>query len=103
MAPDKHGTQCVPYISLLMIPQIHPDELKRKLDAGEPVYLLDVRNDDEYTYCRLPGSVLIPLHELPSRTDEVNPADDALAVVYCHHGVRSLSGASVLIRTGLPN
>jgi rhodanese-related sulfurtransferase len=85
-----------------MIPQIQPDELKRRLDGGEPVFLLDVRNDDEYAYCRLPGSVLIPLPELPQRIDEVN-ADDALVVVYCHHGVRSLHGASLLMRAGLSN
>ena len=84
-----------------MIAQIHPTELKRKLDAGEPVYLLDVRNPDEYAYCHLPGSVLIPLPELVGRVDEVRPADDALVVVYCHHGVRSLSGAAILQRAGV--
>jgi rhodanese-related sulfurtransferase len=86
-----------------MIPQIDVNELKQRLDAGHPVYLLDVRNDDEYAYCHLPNSVLIPLPELPARVDEVNPPDDALVVVYCHHGVRSLHGANVLIRAGLHN
>ena len=86
-----------------MIPQIHPAELKRKLDAGEPVYLVDVRNDDEYAYCRLPDSVLIPLPELPGRVEEVEPPAGALVVVYCHHGVRSLSGAAILQRAGFEN
>ncbi len=83
-----------------MISQIHPTELKRKLDAGEPVYLLDVRNYDEHAYCHLPGSLLIPLPELVGRVDEVQPPDDALIVVYCHHGVRSLSGAAIVGRAG---
>jgi rhodanese-related sulfurtransferase len=83
-----------------MIPQIRPAELKRKLDAGEPVYLVDVRNDDEYAYCRLPDSVLIPLPELPHRVDEVDPPAGAAVVVVCHHGVRSLSGAAILRRAG---
>jgi rhodanese-related sulfurtransferase len=86
-----------------MIPQIDVSELKQRLDAGSPVYLLDVRNPDEHAFCRLPNSLLIPLSELPGRVDEVAPADDALVVVYCHHGVRSLHGASVLLRAGLPN
>lgn len=83
-----------------MIPQLHVTELKRKLDAAEPVYLVDVRNDDEYAYCRLPGSLLIPLPELVGRADEVDPPAGALVVVVCHHGVRSLSGAAILRRAG---
>lgn len=86
-----------------MIPQIKPDELKRKLDAGEPVFLLDVRNYDEHAFCRLPDSLLIPLGELPGRVEEVNPPEGALVVVYCHHGVRSLSGAAILARAGIEN
>ena len=83
-----------------MIPQITVAELKRKQDAGEPVYLVDVRNPDEYAYCRLPDSLLIPLPELPARAEEVQPPDGALVVVYCHHGVRSLRGAAVLRAAG---
>lgn len=86
-----------------MIARIHPTELKRKLDAGEPVYLLDVRDDAEHAYCRLPDSLLIPLPDLSSRLDEVEPAADALVVVYCHHGIRSLSGAAILMQAGHPN
>ena len=86
-----------------MIPQIQPAELKQKLDAGEPLVLLDVRNEDEYAYCRLAGSVLIPLGELMGRVEEVDAPDGALVVVYCHHGVRSLSGAAILARAGIGN
>ncbi len=86
-----------------MIAQIAPAELKRKLDAGEPVYLLDVRNDDEHAFCSLPGSVLIPLGELVGRVEEVEPPADALVVVYCHHGIRSLTGAAIVARAGIEN
>ena len=85
-----------------MVPQIHPTQLKQMLDAGAPVVLLDVRQPEEYAYCALPGSVLIPLGELHARTSEVEPGE-ALVVVYCHHGVRSLSGAAILGAAGLPN
>jgi rhodanese-related sulfurtransferase len=86
-----------------MIAQIKPAELKRKLDAGEPVVLLDVRNYDEHAYCRLADSVLIPLGELAGRVEEVEPPADALVVVYCHHGVRSLTGAAILAQAGIGN
>lgn len=78
-------------------------ELKRKLDVGEPVYLVDVRNPDEHAHCRLPGSALIPLPELAERLSEVEPPPGALVVAYCHHGIRSLSGAAILIRGGFEN
>jgi rhodanese-related sulfurtransferase len=82
-----------------MIPQIQPSDLKRMLDSGQPVLLLDVRQPEEHAFCALPGSVLIPLGELVSRVEEV-PTDTAV-VVYCHHGVRSLSGAAILRRAGI--
>jgi rhodanese-related sulfurtransferase len=85
-----------------MVPQIHPIELKRMLDAGLPVVLLDVRQPEEHAFCALPGSVLIPLGELHARTSEVEPGE-ALVVVYCHHGVRSMSGAAILRQAGLPD
>ena len=83
-----------------MIPQLTVAELKRMRDAGEPVYLVDVRNPDEFAYCRLPDSLLIPLPELPGRVGEVEPPEGALVVVMCHHGVRSLRGAAVLRAAG---
>lgn len=83
-----------------MIPQIQPAELKALLDSGAPVLLLDVRQPEEHAFCALPGSVLIPLGELMGRVEEVNP-EGATVVVYCHHGVRSLSGAAILARAGV--
>ncbi len=83
-----------------MIPQLSVAELKRQLDAGEAVYLVDVRNPDEYAHCRIEGSRLIPLPELAGRVQEVEPPEGALVVVLCHHGVRSLRGAHVLMQAG---
>jgi len=85
-----------------MVSQIHPNDLKSLLDTGSPVLLLDVRQPEEHAYCALPGSVLIPLGELHSRASEIEPGE-ALVVVYCHHGVRSASGAAILHHAGLPN
>jgi rhodanese-related sulfurtransferase len=80
--------------------QIHPATLAKKLDAGEPVYLLDVRQPWEHEYSHLPNSTLIPLGELPERLPEVEVPEGAAVVVYCHHGVRSLSGAAILEANG---
>ena len=83
-----------------MIPQIQPTELLALLDSGRPVLLLDVRQPEEHAFCALPDSVLIPLGELMARVEEVQP-EGAFVVVYCHHGVRSLSGAAILQRAGI--
>ena len=83
-----------------MIPQIQPTELKALLDSGRPVLLVDVRQPEEHAFCALPCSVLIPLGELMARVEEVQP-EGATVVVYCHHGVRSLSGAAILQRAGI--
>ena len=77
--------------------EILPGELHRRLRAGERVYLLDVRQEWEHQTARLPSDLVIPLHELPARLDEVKPEPGQLVVTYCHHGVRSLS-AAVLLR-----
>jgi rhodanese-related sulfurtransferase len=82
--------------------QIHPTTVAEKIQAGETVYLLDVREPWENEHCQLPNSVLIPLGELSHRLDDVEPPKDALIVVYCHHGVRSLSGAAILEANGFP-
>jgi rhodanese-related sulfurtransferase len=83
-----------------MIDQIHPSQLAAKMQSGEVVYLVDVRQQWENEYCRLPDSVLVPLPELPARIEEIQPPEGALVVVYCHHGVRSLSGAAILMQAG---
>lgn len=83
-----------------MVEQIQPAELDRKLKAGEPVYLVDVRQPMEYEHCRLPGATLLPLHELSDRLGEVEPPAGAMIVVYCHHGIRSLSGAAIIQQAG---
>src|SRR5947208_1453108 len=84
-----------------MVTQITPQQLAAKLTAGEPVYLLDVRQPEEHAFAALPNSTLIPLGELPARTAEVEPPPGALVVVYCHHGIRSLTGVALLERAGI--
>jgi len=74
-----------------------PDQLKALLDA-KSVLLLDVRMPEEIEIGSLPGSVNIPLNELPARLAELNP--QAPIAVLCHHGVRSEMAGRVLERNG---
>lgn len=86
-----------------MIIEIDVLQLADRLEKGLPVYLLDVRQPWENEAVALPGSHLIPLNELVSRAGEINPPDDAIIVVYCHHGIRSRSGAALLGQLGFRN
>ena len=89
-------------LSSFMPKQIRPRELADRMAAGEKFYLLDVRMPEEHAFAHIDGDVLIPLPELPARIAEVEPPDGVPVVVYCHHGIRSLTGAALLERAGLP-
>ncbi len=82
------------------VDQITPRALKGMLDARAPVYLVDVRQPWEHERARLDDHALVPLDELDARASELRPPDGALVVAYCHHGVRSLHAAAILLRAG---
>ena len=67
--------------------EISPEDLHRRLQAGDDIQLIDVREEMEFEYCHLPGSLLLPLDELPRRAAEIRT--EGPVVVICHHGVRS--------------
>ena len=74
-------------------------ELKKRLDAGDDVFVLDVREPNEYQICRIPGSVLIPLGELPRRYAEL--PDDKDIVAICKVGGRSARATDFLQSVGM--
>jgi adenylyltransferase/sulfurtransferase len=78
--------------------EIDPVGLKQRLDNKEDVFVLDVREPHEYDICKLEGSTLIPLGELPKRVSELNSADDM--IVYCRSGVRSGKAVNFLRQAG---
>src|SRR5215208_1311063 len=80
------------------VPEITAQELKAKLDRGEDVYVLDVREPNEYQICRIQGSTLIPLGELASRTAELDRNRDM--VVHCKMGGRSAKAVALLQERG---
>jgi rhodanese-related sulfurtransferase len=73
---------------------ISPEELHRRLQAGDDLQLIDVREEMEFEYCHLPGSQLVPLSEFTRRTGEIR--EEGPVVVICHHGVRSGQAAGYL-------
>ncbi len=79
-----------------------PDELKRKLDAGEPVVVLDVREPWEVQTASLPSARHIPMGDIPARAHQELDPDDHIVVV-CHHGVRSLNVTNWLRQQGFEN
>jgi sulfur-carrier protein adenylyltransferase/sulfurtransferase len=81
--------------------EITPVELKKKLDAGETPFILDVREPNEYQINRIPGSTLIPLGELPRRYQEL-PRDREI-VAQCKMGGRSAKAMDFLKTVGFTN
>jgi adenylyltransferase/sulfurtransferase len=79
------------------VPEIEPVELKRKLDAGEDVFILDVREPHEYQICHLNGH-LIPLGDLPKRVSELDSVRTIVA--HCRSGMRSAQAVEFLRTAG---
>ena len=81
----------------IKVPEIQPEELKRRLDAGEDIFVLDVREPPEYQICNLNGH-LIPLGDMPKRIHELDTSREI--VVHCKSGVRSARAVDFLRQSG---
>ena len=81
------------------IPQIGVEDLKRRLDAGEKLFVLDVREPHEYQISNL-GALLIPVGELERRVGELAAEKDRDIVVHCRSGARSQKAAVILKNAG---
>ncbi|MGH7901787.1 MAG: molybdopterin-synthase adenylyltransferase MoeB [Thermodesulfobacteriota bacterium] len=77
---------------------ISVDDFNNLISEKKNLVVLDVREPHEYEICKIDGSKLIPLGELPSRINELDTADDI--VVHCHHGMRSLNATRFLRNMG---
>ena len=73
------------------------EELKARIDRRDAIWILDVREPNEFQICRIPGSTLIPLGELPKRLDEVPTGAGAPdVIVHCKMGGRSAKAVNLL-------
>ena len=78
-------------------PEMQVEELKRRLDAGEDLFVLDVREPHEYQICNING-YLIPLGDLPKRVHELDSSREIVA--HCRSGVRSGKAVDFLRQAG---
>jgi adenylyltransferase/sulfurtransferase len=78
--------------------EITPEELKSRLDRGDNLTIIDVREPQEYQICRLPNATLIPLGQVASRLGELNPEDEI--VVHCKMGSRSAKAVDLMRKAG---
>jgi molybdopterin/thiamine biosynthesis adenylyltransferase/rhodanese-related sulfurtransferase len=79
------------------VPEITPEELKQRLDHGDDIFILDVREPHEYQICNLNG-YLIPLGDLPKRVHELDSSREIVA--HCRSGVRSGKAVQFLQQAG---
>ena len=79
------------------VPEIQVEELKRRQDAGEDVFVLDVREPHEYQICNI-GGHLIPLGDLPKRIHELDSSREIVA--HCRSGARSAKAVNFLRQAG---
>lgn len=77
---------------------ILPEELKKRLDAGEKPILLDVREPWEFSICKIEGSVNISMSEPEKLINKLNANDEIIAI--CHHGMRSFQVCNYLENNG---
>jgi adenylyltransferase/sulfurtransferase len=73
-------------------------ELKARMDRGDAPLIIDVRQPNEFEICRIPGAKLIPLNELPSRIQELDPSQEI--VLQCKVGGRSAQATAFLRQRG---
>jgi rhodanese-related sulfurtransferase len=82
--------------------EISVAEVKRRLDAGEKLHLIDVREPNEFAMASIGGAELIPMRQIPAQLQSLEgQADEAPLIVFCHHGVRSLNVVNWLRNQGL--
>jgi len=77
-----------------MVDEVSTEELKRKLDAGEPVQIIDIRPPAAYDQGHIPGAINVPMTELATRVDEIDWGDDV--VVTCPIGQSSVQAARLI-------
>ena len=79
--------------------EISVEELKKQLDKGKKLLLIDVREPWEFEVCRIEGAKLFPMRTIPTKVKELSAEETVIC--YCHHGHRSLNVVAWLRAQGL--
>ena len=94
---DKENSQEVIYMN------ITAEEAKKIMDTQEGYIILDVREQEEYDEKHIPGAIVIPYTQVPTRAEEVLTDKNQLILVYCRSGRRSKIAADALVELGYTN
>jgi adenylyltransferase/sulfurtransferase len=78
--------------------EITATELKKRLDTGEDIQIIDVRQPDEFAFAKIEGTKLIPLGEIVNRMNEIDETKET--VVHCKMGGRSAKAIEALQNAG---
>ena len=78
--------------------EITATELKNRMEAGEDIQLIDVRQPDEYDFAKIEGAKLIPLGDIIKKMNEIDPARET--VIHCKAGGRSAKAITALKNAG---
>lgn len=84
----------------MQVREITVEQLSTAIAEGRAPLLVDVRSEAEHALVHLEGATLLPLPELAERVDEIEEHRTQPIVVYCHHGIRSRTGAAILSAAG---
>jgi adenylyltransferase/sulfurtransferase len=82
----------------IIMEEITALDLKRRLDAGEDLQIVDVREANEVAFCSIPGTVHIPLGQVTARMSEIDPARET--IIHCKLGGRSAKAIGALKQAG---
>jgi len=84
--------------------ELTPQETKKRIESGDRIEWIDVREPQEFAAARIEGSHLVPMQSVPADLQRLEAmADEADLAILCHHGVRSLNVAAWLRQHGIEN
>lgn len=82
--------------------EIPPQDVQRRLNSGEKLFLIDVREPAEFALARIENAELIPMRTVPAELSRLDASTDTgTLIVFCHHGVRSLNVVNWLREQGV--
>ena len=81
--------------------EITPLEVKQRLERGEKLLVVDVREPWEHAHCRIENALHIPMGSIPANLQKLD--GDEEVICYCHHGMRSRAAAEHFLKEGFRN
>lgn len=82
--------------------EVTPRDVRKRIDSGENIALLDVREPGEFQVSHIEGAELVPMRTVPAQLQHLDAlADEKTVIVFCHHGVRSLHVVNWLREQGV--